>query len=176
MAEGKNLLVGRACLSRGRRQIVQLLKLGIAQHEAILGIPQHERFRDRLDRVPQPDVGGGGALGEALLFRHVHRDADEMRPGIGILADDFGARAQPDPVTARVAHAERAVDRAVVSFGEQRRDVVKAAVVGMHEAVHLAERQKLLARLEPQNLEHRLRPVDAPAREIPVPTARTARD
>src|SRR5581483_3097077 len=53
-------------------------------------------------------------------------------------------------------------------------NVIETAVVGMDEAVDLAEGEELLARLEAQNLEHRIRPVDSYAREIPIPQTAAA--
>ena len=58
----------------------------------------------------------------------------------------------------------------IVDFVRADREV-EIGVVGMHQLRHLAEAQHLIARFEPQKTEHRARPVDAPACQIPVPQA-----
>ena len=75
-------LVGRAGLDRRVRQIVQLLEVRVAQHEAVLRVPHHERFRDGLDGVAQPQVRLDRALDQCLLLGDVDRDADQMRAGL----------------------------------------------------------------------------------------------
>ncbi len=47
-------LIGCARRDGGVRQFVQALEMRIAQHQAVAGVPQHEGFRDGLDRVAQP--------------------------------------------------------------------------------------------------------------------------
>ena len=68
-AERGQFGVGRADLRRFRRQVVQPLVLGVAQHQAVRRVPQDERFRDRFDRLAQPLVGGRRQFGLALLVR-----------------------------------------------------------------------------------------------------------
>ena len=63
------------------RQLVQALEMRVAEHEAVFRIPQHEGFRDGLDRVAQPQVGFHGLFGEALLLGDVDGDADQMQAG-----------------------------------------------------------------------------------------------
>ena len=92
-------------------QIVQLLEIRIAQHQPVVGIPQHEGFRDGLDGVAQPHVGGHRLLDQVLLLGDVDGDADQMQAGLARLAHQFAAGAQPDPVAVGVAHAEGMVDR-----------------------------------------------------------------
>ena len=55
----------------------------VAEHQAVFRVPQHEGFRDGLDRVAQPQVGLHGFLGEALLLGDVDGDADQVQAGIG---------------------------------------------------------------------------------------------
>ena len=61
-ARGDDGFVGRAGGDRLVRQVMQLLKIRIAQHQAVVGVPQHERFRDGLDGVAQPQVRRDGLL------------------------------------------------------------------------------------------------------------------
>ena len=65
------------------RQLVQALEVRVAEHQAVFRVPQHERFRDGLDRVAQPQIGFDSSLGEALLLGDVDGDADQMQAGIG---------------------------------------------------------------------------------------------
>ena len=55
----------------------------VAEHEAVFGVPQHEGFRNGLDRVAQPQVGLDGLLGEALLLGDVDGDADQVQAAVG---------------------------------------------------------------------------------------------
>ena len=75
-------LVGCARRRPPIRQLVQALEVRIAEHQAVVGIPQHEGFGNGLDRVAQPQVGFDGLLGEALLFGDVDGDADQMQAAI----------------------------------------------------------------------------------------------
>ena len=68
-AGGDHVVVGRAGGDRRVGQAVQLLELRVAQHQAVVGVPQHEGLGDRLDGVAQPDVGGGGPLDQASSAR-----------------------------------------------------------------------------------------------------------
>ena len=91
------------------------------------------------------------------------------RPGSSGLANQFAARAQPDPLAARVMHAEFVVDRACLGVGELCGDLVEPDVVGMHQPADLAEGEQFLARRQAEDREHRLRPEDAAACQVPVP-------
>ena len=75
-------LVGCAGDHRGIRQLVQALEVRVAQHQAIFRVPQHEGFRNGLDRVAQPKIGLDGLFGEALLLGDVDRDADQVQAGV----------------------------------------------------------------------------------------------
>ncbi len=94
---------------------MQFLEIGIAQHQAVVGVPQHEGFRDGLDGVAQAHVGGDGLLDQALLLGDVDRDADQMRARLARLAHQLAARAQPDPVAVGVAHAEGVIDAVILA-------------------------------------------------------------
>ncbi len=168
-ARGHHVLVGGARRNRLVRQVVQVLEVGIAQHQPVFVVPQHEGFRDGLDRVAQPDVGGRGALDQRLLLGDVDRDADQVHARVAGLPHQLAAGAQPDPFAAGVQHAELVVDRLGLGVGELGCDLVEPDVVGMHQAAHFAERHQVVARRDPQNREHRMRPEDAAAGEVPVP-------
>ena len=88
--------VGRADRDRLVGQVVQFLEIRIAQHQAIVGVPQHEGFRDGLDGVAQAHVGGDRFFDQVLLFGDVDRDADQMQ-----------ARLRPPGAPARSARAAR---------------------------------------------------------------------
>ena len=60
-------------------QIVQRLEIGVAQHQPIVGIPQHEGFGDGLDGVAQPHVRRGGLLDHRFLLGDVDGDAEQMQ-------------------------------------------------------------------------------------------------
>ena len=72
-------LVGGAGDDRLVGQVVQLLEVRVAQHQAVVGVPQHEGFRDGFDGVAQAQVGGDRLLHQVLLLGDVDGDADEMR-------------------------------------------------------------------------------------------------
>ena len=114
-------------------------------------------------------IGRGGALDQRLLLGDVDRDADQVHARIAGLLHQLAAGAQPDPFAAGVQHAELVVDRPGLGVGELRRDLVEPDVVGMHQAAHFAERHQVVARRDAQDREHRMRPEDAAAGEVPVP-------
>ena len=110
-------------------QMVQFLEIRIAQHQAVLGVPQHEGFRDGLDGVAQPQIGRDRPLDQALLLGDVDGDADQMQAGFAVLARQFAARPQPQPAAVGVAHAEGVIDRLHLGVGELRRQLVEIDVV-----------------------------------------------
>ncbi len=130
--------------------------MGIAEHQAIFRVPQHEGFRNGLDGVAQPQVGLHGFLGEALVLGDVDGDADQMQAGVAGGLAELAADPQPDPVTVGVLHAEGLVD--VLDFrGDQLiGDREQVDVVGFHQRVDLAERQQVAAGVEAEHREHRL--------------------
>ena len=113
-------LVGRAGGDGVVGQVVQFLEVRIAQHQPIVGVPQHEGFRDGLDGVAQPQIGGGGALDQVLLLGDVDGDADQMQAGFAVLARQFAAHAQPQPAAVGVPHAEGVIDRLQLGVGQLR--------------------------------------------------------
>ena len=173
-AGGDHRFVGGADGDRLVGQVVQVLEIRIAQHQPVVGVPQHEGLGDGLDGVAQPHVGGDRALDQALLLGDVDGDADQMQTGLARLAHQLAARPQPDPVAVGVAHAEGVVDRGGFGFGELGGDIVELHVVGMHQRADVAEGQQVVLGLQAEDLEHRLRPENAAAREVPIPQAAAA--
>ena len=155
-------------------QIVQLLEVGIAQYQPIIGVPQHEGFRDRLDRVAQTQVGGDRLLHQGLLLGDVDGDADQMRPRFARLAHQLAARAQPNPVAVGMTHAEGVVDESQFRVDELGGELVELHVVRMHQSADVAKGQQVVLALQPEDIEHRLRPEDAAARKVPIPQAAAA--
>ncbi|BEV47003.1 hypothetical protein CRBSH125_31860 [Afipia carboxidovorans] len=109
VADVDHRLIGCAGDHRRIRQLVQPLEVRVAQHQSVFRIPQHERFRNGLDRVAQPQVGFDLALRKAFLLGDVERDADQVA-AVGTGLGEFAAHAQPDPVAVGVAHAEGLID------------------------------------------------------------------
>ena len=62
----------------GFGKIVEALVLGVAQHQPMAGIPQHEGLRDRFDRVAQTLVGRRRRFRLALALGDVEGDADSV--------------------------------------------------------------------------------------------------
>ena len=68
-----------------------------------------------------------------------------------------------------MSHPEGLVDMVDLAGDQFVGDLKQIDVVGHHQRIDLAEGQKVAAALKPQYREHRLRPEDSPARQIPVP-------
>ena len=148
---------------------MQVLEIGIAQHQAIIGVPQHEGFRDGFDGVAQAQIGRRRLFHQALLFSRVDYNADEVQAGIALLANKFATGAQPQPIAVGVAHAKGVIERLCPGIGECGGDVVEIDIVGVHQHVDFAEGQQVVLRLDAQNVEHGMRPEHAPARQVPIP-------
>ena len=125
-------------------QIVQFLEIRIAQNETVVGVPQHESLGDGLDGVAQPHVGGHRLLHQALLFGNVDRDADQMQARLAGLPHQLAARAQPDPMAVRVAHAEGVVDGSGRRFGKFGGEIVEPQIVRVGKRADIAERQEVV--------------------------------
>ena len=97
------------------------------------------------------------------------------RPGSPAWLHQFATGAQPHPVTVGMAHAESVIDGGGVGFGEFGGEIVEQQVVGVGQRADVVERQQVVFGLQPEDIEHRLRPVDAPARRGPNPTSRNGR-
>ena len=168
-AGGDDALVRRAGDDGFVGEMMQRLKVGIAQHQAVVGVPQHEGFRNGLDGVAQPQIGLHGLLDQAFLLGDVDRNADQVQAAFAVLARQFAARPQPQPAAVGVAHAESVIERLHAGIGKLRRQIVKIDVVGMHQRIDLAEGQEVVLLRQAENVEHRVRPEHAAARQIPVP-------
>ena len=135
-------MIGEAALDGDIGQIVEALELGIAHHQPIVLIPKDEGLGHGFERVAQAHIGSRGPLGEDFLLRRIDGDADEMGRRVGRFVDEFGAGAQPDPMTFRVAHAERVVDGLGVRGGEHFRDLTEIAVMRVDEGIDFAKGEK----------------------------------
>ena len=71
------------------------------------------------------------------------------------------------------AHAELVVDGGLAGR-EVAGEAVEVAVVGMDQGVDVAEGQELALAVVAEQRVHRIRPVDPPARDVPVPEAAAA--
>ena len=120
---------------------MQFLEIRIAQHQAIVGVPQHEGFGYGLDGVAQPQICRRGLFDQALLLGNVDGDADEMQAGFAFLARQFAARPQPQPSAVGVTHAESVVDRLQLAVRQLPGQLVEVDVAVVHQRVQLAEGQ-----------------------------------
>ena len=142
---------------------MQTLEVRVAEHQAIAGVPQHEGFRNGLDRITQPQVGFQGLFRQVLLLGDVDGDADQVHAGIGGAVAELAADPQPDPVAIGMLHAEGLVD--VIDPGGNKLigDLEQVDVIGFHQRIDLAESQQVAAGVQSQHREHRLRPEDSAA-------------
>ncbi len=170
---GDDIGVGRARRQHDVGDAVQLLVLGIAHDETVFRVPQDEGLGDRLDGIAQTDVGGLRALDQAHLLGDVDGDADQVRFR-AVAVDQLGAHPQPDPAAVDVMHAEHAVDRGFAGLEQGFDQRQQVAVVGVDQPGDLAEAEQSVARVETDDLEHRARPEDAGAGQVPVPQAAAA--
>ena len=150
---------------------MEFLEFGIAHDEPVAGVPQDESFRYGLDSVAKAYVGRGGALGEGLLFGDVDGDADEVREFARPLPHNLGPRTQPDPLAGYSLHPEGVIDRIGLRTGQQLGHRCEGAILRMNQRINVAKGHELAGRRHAKHLVHRIRPVDAPAREIPIPEA-----
>ena len=151
---------------------VKVAELRIAKDELVARVPQNERLGDCLDRVAQAHVGGGVRFRELALFGHVDGDPDEMAAAIGGIWHDLGTGAQPDPGPVGAANAELVVDGGLAG-SEVAGEAVEVAVIRVDQGIDVAEGQELaLAGITEQGI-HRIRPVDPPSRNVPVPEPAT---
>ena len=151
--------------------MMKFLEFGIAHDEPVAGVPQDESFRDGLDRVAKAYVGRCGALGEGLLFGDVDGDADEVRGFARPLPHELGPRTHPDPLAVDSLHPESVIDRIGVRTGQHLGQRREGAILRMNQRTDVAKGHELAGRRHAEHLVHRIRPVDAPAREIPIPEA-----
>ena len=122
---------------------MQLLVLGVAEHELLIGVPEHEGFRDRLDRVAQAGVGRGGTGGHAALLGDVDDDADEMLRMGPAIGHQLGTRLEPDPFARGVADAEFLVEMVGLAAADRIGQGVEVGILRVDEGVDLAEGHEL---------------------------------
>ncbi len=146
-------------------QTVQVLEVGVAQHQTVLVVPQHKRFRDGLDGIAETNVRRRGPLHQSLLLGDINPDADQVHAGLAGLLHQLAAHPQPDPFAAGVVHAEIVIDRVGPGVGELGGDLVELDVVGVHELADLAEGHQIVAGRKAKDSEHRVRPENSSARE-----------
>ena len=154
--------------------IAQALIFRVAQHQPVARIPQDKSFRDRLDRVAQSLVGGRRMLGFALALGDIEGDADEARRAGLLILDNVGALAKPYPAPVGRAHAKLDVDALAAPVGRRSRDRLQSLVVRVHKALQIGDSPVAGSLLEFEKIEHRGRPMDAAARQIPRPQAATS--
>src|SRR6185437_7096214 len=78
------------------------------------------------------------------------------------------------PAALRMAHAKGVIDRLRLRFGEPCRQYVEVDVVWMHQRPELAESEQFVLRRQSEHVEHRTRPKNTAARQIPIPQAAAA--
>ena len=93
-AGGDDLVIGHAGSDRLVGEVVQRLEVRIAQHQPVVGVPQHEGLRNGLDGIAQPHVRRRGLFRHRLLLGDVDGDAEQMEPGLVGLARDLGGYAR----------------------------------------------------------------------------------
>ena len=87
------------------------------------------------------------------LFCSVMSTAMPIRcsPGSPRWRTSFAARAQPDPVTVGVAHAERMIDRMGLGIGQLGGEFIKLDVIGVNQRADFAEGEEVVFRLKPED-------------------------
>src|SRR6185312_6388522 len=73
-----------------------------------------------------------------------------------------------------VPHAEGMIDGGRGGFGDLSGEIVEPQILRMCEGGDVAERQQVVFSLQSEYLEHRLRPENTSARQVPVPQAAAA--
>ena len=154
---------------------MELLVLGIAQHQAVVGIPQHEGLRDVLDGIHQPELGLLVELVGFLLLGDVEDDADEMRLA-GLVARRKGstrARSHTQwPSSWRMRNSwSKAGDLALQQAFDRASSCVSSRVERLS---HLLEAEKVALHRHAEDVEHGARPEDDALGDVPVPHAALA--
>ncbi len=81
----------------------------------------------------------------------------------------FRAGAQPHPFALAIADAKDVIDRFCFGRREQFSEPAQAAILRMNEHVDVADGEERLIGRHTEHRVHGIRPVDASAREIPIP-------
>ncbi len=150
-------------------KIAQALILRVAEHEPVAGVPQDECLGNRLDRVAQALVGGRRQLRLAPALGDVEGDADEACGAGFFVLDDFRPLAQPHPAPVGRAHPKLDVHAVAAPIYGGPRDRLQAFVLRMHPGLQVGDRPMAGTLAEFEHVEHRGRPDDPPALQIPGP-------
>ena len=167
---GDHLVIRAAGAHRVVGQAVELLIFAVAHDQAVVAVPQHEGFGDRLHGVAKPRILVGRAGSEVLLGNH--GDAGQARLAIRKGPRDVPAQPESDKVTVGVAQPEAAVEHRR-ALAETPVDLAPQIVVGMQSLGDGTEGHRLTGRLEPEEAVHRRGPVHVAPREVPAPDAAT---
>ena len=153
---------------------MELLVLGIAQHQPVVGVPQHEGLRDVLDRIHQAEFGFLVQLVGQFLLADVEHDAHQVRVAFGLSRRQRHARPQPHIVAVLVAHAEFLVEGGDLPVEQLLHRFLELRVALMDAVRHFGEAQVVALHRHAQHVEHRARPEDDAAAHVPVPHAALA--
>ncbi len=167
----RDVLVRRAGRAHIGGQAVELLVFRIAHDQLVVGIPQDEGLRNVLDRILEPELCFLIELLGELLLRDVDDNADEMRRLLARGCGELGPGPQPHPLAVAMPHPELAVERAALALEHHLGVALDRLILRMQPLRHLPVGEEVALRFEPQNVEHRSRPEDSPARDVPVPKA-----
>ena len=125
---GDHLVIRTAGAHRVVGQAVELLIFAVAHDEAVVAVPQHEGFGDRLHGVAKSRILVSGAWSEVLLGNH--GDAGQARLAIRKGPRDMPAQSQSNKVAVGVAQPEAAVEHRR-ALAETPVDLAPQIVVGM---------------------------------------------
>ena len=119
-------------------------------------------------------IGGRRDLRLALPIGDVEGDADERRAARLLVLDQFGALSQPDPAAVGRAHAKLDVDIVASAIGGELGNRLEAHVLWMNERLQFRHRPWVRPFGEVEHVEHRGRPDDATAANVPGPQSAAA--
>src|SRR6185312_16759488 len=95
----------------------------------------------------------------------------QMQPDVAGALAQLTTHPEPDPVTVGVLHAEGLVDMVDLTGNELVGDREQVDIIGLHQRIDFTESQEIVAAVQAQHGEHRLRPENPAAGEVPVPQA-----
>ncbi|MNI26693.1 hypothetical protein D3C73_804040 [compost metagenome] len=154
------------------RQSVSLLEVGVAHHETVVLVPQHEGFGRAFDRVSEALIGLGITLCQTVLFGDVHGDADHVDT-TGSVANDLCPCAHPDIMSRRVAHAEYLVDLLGIAAADGTRESVDITVRRMHHPCGIGKRDDAAGSRQAKHFVHRTGPEEPAVGNIEIPKSAT---
>ncbi len=120
---------------------MQALIFGVAEHQAVVGVPKHEGLGDRLDRLAKPVFGGRRNLRLVHALRHVDRDADQTAALGRLVLEDVGAFGHPDPLAVAATQPAAELHRPKRRRHRLLGDFFQRAIAGVHETAESGERQ-----------------------------------